>query len=1098
MAKVRSYFSLTALLVVLVVVLGVIPQASAQTSVFINEIHYDNASTDTGEAIEVAGPAGTDLAGWSIVLYNGANGLVYDTDALSGVIPNQQDGFGTVVVTYPTNGVQNGAPDGLALVNASNTVTQFISYEGTLTAVDGPAAGMTSTDIGVSQSGSGAVGNSLQLAGSGTVYEDFAWQAEATNTFGAVNTGQTFGDGDPGTPDLVVNEIDYDQPDADAAEYAEIKNNGSSAANLDAVTLELVNGTGGGAAIYQTFDLPDVSLAAGDYYVICANASTVANCDLDVTPDTNLIQNGSPDGVGLRFDGELLDAVSYEGDTGAPYTEGSGVGLEDAATANMSVSRCSDGADTDQNNVDFVHVASTPGEANACDGGGGEIGMCGDPATFIHEVQGSGTASPLNGSTVEVEGVVVGDFQNNGQADNGEFNGFFVQEEDADADADAATSEGIFVFAPGSTLDVQNGDVVRVLGTVSEFFNRTEIGLSEIASCEGTSTVTPASVSLPVASIGELEAFEGMSVVFPQQLVISEYFNFDRFGEIVLALPADGSDPAEPNRPFTPTAVVEPGSPEFVALQDLNLRSRITLDDGLSSQNPSFTRHPNGQAFTLDNRFRGGDIVQNAAGVLDFAFSLYRVQPTEGADYIPANPRPAAPDPVGGNMTVASFNVLNYFTTLTSEGNICGPSGNMECRGADTPEEFERQRAKIIAAIAAMDADVAGLIEIQNDEGESTEDLVNGLNDLVGAGTYAYIDTGFIGTDAIKQAFIYQPAEVTPVGSHAILDSSFDPDYRDTLNRPALAQTFRDNETNGVVTVVVNHLKSKGSDCNDVGDPDAGDGQGNCNVTRTMAAQVLADWLATDPTGSADSDFLIIGDLNAYDKEDPIDVLLANGYTDLVAQYNGEFAYSFVFDGQSGYLDHALANTSLLAHVTGTTVWHINADEADLIDYDMSFKSDAQDEIYAPDAYRSSDHDPVIVGLQLTEDNPLPVCSGATPSIASLWPPNHRFVGIDILGVTDSDGDEITITIDGILQDEAVDAKDSGNTAPDGKGVGTSTAQVRAERVESGNGRVYHISFTATDGNGGSCSGEVLVHVPVNRNGTAVDDDPLYDSTVMP
>ena len=185
--------------------------------------------------------------------------------------------------------------------------------------------------------------------------------------------------------------------------------------------------------------------------------------------------------------------------------------------------------------------------------------------------------------------------------------------------------------------------------------------------------------------------------------------------------------------------------------------------------------------------------------------------------------------------------------------------------------------------------------------------------------------------------------------------------FLDDYNRPVLAQTFQDNATGGIFTVAVNHLKSKGSDCNDVGDPDLGDGAGNCNLTRKAAAEALVDWLATDPTGSGDGDFLIIGDLNSYDKEDPIDVLLAGGYTDLIYQFLGEDAYSYVFDGQLGYLDHALAgaNVNLLDEVTGVTVWHINADEPDLIDYDMSFKQDAQDALYAPDAYRSSDHDPV-------------------------------------------------------------------------------------------------------------------------------------------
>jgi Ca2+-binding RTX toxin-like protein len=163
--------------------------------------------------------------------------------------------------------------------------------------------------------------------------------------------------------------------------------------------------------------------------------------------------------------------------------------------------------------------------------------------------------------------------------------------------------------------------------------------------------------------------------------------------------------------------------------------------------------------------------------------------------------------------------------------------------------------------------------------------------------------------------------------------------------------------------VAVNHLKSKGSDCNDVGDPDTGDGSGNCTGTRTLAAEALVDWLATDPTGSGDADSLIIGDLNSYDKEDPIDAIIAAGYTDLVAQYLGEHAYSFVFDGQVGYLDHALASASLAPQVTGVAEWHINADEPSLLDYDMSFKQPAQEALFEPNAYRSADHDPVIVGL---------------------------------------------------------------------------------------------------------------------------------------
>jgi len=172
--------------------------------------------------------------------------------------------------------------------------------------------------------------------------------------------------------------------------------------------------------------------------------------------------------------------------------------------------------------------------------------------------------------------------------------------------------------------------------------------------------------------------------------------------------------------------------------------------------------------------------------------------------------------------------------------------------------------------------------------------------------------------------------------------------------------------------VVVNHFKSKGSACDDIGDPDIGDGQGNCNLTRTSAAIALSNWLASDPTGSGDPDFLIMGDLNSYAKEDPIAALQSAEYTDMLAAYAGTEAYSYVFDGQSGYLDHALANGNLVSQVTDVAVWHINADEPAALDYNDYNQPD----LYAPDPYRSSDHDPVLVGLNL-----IPQCGGANATI---------------------------------------------------------------------------------------------------------------------
>jgi predicted extracellular nuclease len=320
-------------------------------------------------------------------------------------------------------------------------------------------------------------------------------------------------------------------------------------------------------------------------------------------------------------------------------------------------------------------------------------------------------------------------------------------------------------------------------------------------------------------------------------------------------------------------------------------------------------------------------------------------------------------------VLVASFNVLNYFTTLDDSGPICGPSADQGCRGADNAFEFVKQRDKLITAITELDAHVVGVIELENSASDfPIGDLVDGLNGATGPGTYAYVSTGPIGTDAIRVGLIYQPASVTPAGPFAVLDSSVDPTFNDDKNRPVMAQSFSENTSGLVFTVAVNHLKSKGSPCEDVGDPDIGDGQGNCNGVRTAAAAALVNWLATDPTGSDSDDYLIIGDLNAYSQEDPVTTIEAAGYIDLVEAFLGtgfaDGVYSFNFFSESGSLDHALSSPSMEASVTGTAIWHINADEPRALDYN-DFNQPA---LYNPDEFRSSDHDPLLVGLYGDED----------------------------------------------------------------------------------------------------------------------------------
>jgi predicted extracellular nuclease len=723
---------------------------------------------------------------------------------------------------------------------------------------------------------------------------------------------------------------------------------------------------------------------------VCTTAPTLAVGDVSApegnsgtTTVTFTISLSSPAGAGgVTFDVATADGTATVADDDYVATSLTGQTIP-AGSSSYSFSVPVNGDTAAEADETFLVDVTNVTGATISDGQGqGTIQNddvdCSAPYTHIYSIQGTGANAAVTGN-VTTQGVVVGDF---GGTDR--VSGFFLQ--DVTGDDDPNTSDGIFVFT-GAADPVSVGQVVRVTGFARERFNQTTINgsnsntaaVTQIADCGTTTSVPATDVSMPFASLDDPERYEGMLVRFPQSLVISEYFNYDRFGELVLAQPLDGE-----TRAFTPTSIVDPGGPALARLLANQLR-RITLDDNLSAQNPAFLRHPNGAAFSLENRFRGGDRVQNTVGVLGWDFSLYRIFPTAPADYTATNPRPSTPSPVGGSLRAAAMNTLNFFITgdyLTGNplDNKCGPLQNVECRGhdADQPDEFSRQRTKLLEALAGLDADVLGLNELENTAGVDAltdpQGIVPGLNAKLGAGTYAAIETGTIGTDAIRVGLIYKPAKVKPVGSFKLLTSAVDPRFIDTKSRPALAQTFESLENGARFTIVVNHLKSKGSDCNDVGDPDTGDGQGNCNGTRTKAAEALVDWLKTDPTGSGDADFLIMGDLNSYAKEDPIRAIqrgaddtggTGDDWTNLVARDLGPYAYSYVFDGMSGYLDHALGNANVASQVTKVAEWHINADEPDVLDYDTSFKPNAQDALWAPDAYRTSDHDPVLVGLEL-------------------------------------------------------------------------------------------------------------------------------------
>lgn len=583
---------------------------------------------------------------------------------------------------------------------------------------------------------------------------------------------------------------------------------------------------------------------------------------------------------------------------------------------------------------------------------------CDAPFTPIYAIQGAGNAAAITG-LVTTQGVVVGDYEGPSPA----LRGFYLQ--DLTGDGNPETSDGLFVFN-GNNDNVNLGQVVRVTGTAGEFQDQTQISLSSVADCGTTATPAPVEVNLPfepaVNGVAFLERFEGMLVRLPQTLYVTEFFQLGRFGQVVMS----GGD-----RLYQPTHVAEPGAPaQFEqAENDLN---RIIIDDALQNQNPDpilFGR--NGNPLSASNTLRGGDTATGIVGVMSYTWAgnsasgnAYRVRPISALggsipNFVAANERPSAPPVVNGSLKVASFNVLNYFLTL-GNGLGCSPDGSLNCRGADDATEFTRQRTKLLEALRKLDADIVGLIELENTTNvEPLADIVAGLNGLLGAEVYAYVNTGTIGTDAIKVGFLYKPSVVTPVGAPLIDNAAIH-------NRPPLAQLFEQGDAR--FTVIVNHFKSKGCSGATGLDLDQGDGQGCFNAQRTQQAEALMAFInATVIPSTGDPDVLIIGDLNSYAMENPITVIKNVGYVDLAASFGGATAYSYVFNGQWGYLDYALASTSLLSQVTGAAEYHINADEPSVLDYNTDFKSAGQvASLYAPDEFRTSDHDPVLVGLNLS------------------------------------------------------------------------------------------------------------------------------------
>ncbi|WP_168626077.1 ExeM/NucH family extracellular endonuclease [Cryobacterium sp. BB307] len=570
----------------------------------------------------------------------------------------------------------------------------------------------------------------------------------------------------------------------------------------------------------------------------------------------------------------------------------------------------------------------------------------------IAQVQGAAATTPLTGQTVTVEGIVTADYRGVSN-----FRGIVIQTEGSGGATDATpgASDGIFVYLNNANPAVAIGDKVRVTGTAGENFDQTQISATTAAQTElvEAGVGVPEATPLPATLVGaDREVLESQLVTPTGDYYLGSSHNLFSFGELWLSAQA----------PAVKSTETTDAGADANAIAAANAAKRLLLDDGYSIRVDN-SNHVGDQPYlTEDVVVRNGDkaVFPATPYVLAWGFNEWRLQPTvpitdaNGAPFKPTfeptNPRPASAPQVGGDFSIASFNVFNYFTTLTSQ--------NSQARGADTAADFAIQQAKIVTAINELGADVVALQEIENSVklgepvDEALQALVAALNAAAGAGTWDYVPTpaglnDAAITDFITNAIIFKPAAVTTVGDSF---TQVDETVWDIAREP-IGQTFEANETGKVFTVIANHFKSKSGT-----GADPADGQGHFNAERVEQANsllALVEQVSTDPARS--EDVFLIGDFNAYPEEDPVQVFTDAGWVDLLTELtDGQYTYSF--NGEWGSLDHIIASPSAAASVTGAGSWAINAPEWG----DRGYEFDATD----PDSvFRSSDHDPIKVGV---------------------------------------------------------------------------------------------------------------------------------------
>lgn len=631
-----------------------------------------------------------------------------------------------------------------------------------------------------------------------------------------------------------------------------------------------------------------------------------------------------------------------------------------------------------------------------------------DAASFrpIAEIQGTGSASPFDGQNVLTSGVVTASYPTGG------LNGFYLQTPGADT---PNASDGIFVYGGTSGFATYPavGDSVQVAGEVDEFFGATQILGSAVTPVAALGTVTPKTVvpGTDCALPGDA-CLTGAALDTAREVVESELFQptapwtltdvYDggpyyndgtnssaNRGEVGVA--ANSAVPL-----VSPTEVIDAQNTAAVtARKNYNDAHRIILDDAASLT--FSTTQNSAQAFpwlTPTHSMRvGAGITFTKPVVFTFGFNAWRIQPQAQVVGAPTGAlaieqtRPAAPENVGGDLKLATFNVLNFFPTTGNEfvssglgtctyftdragaqttNNSCNPNGP---RGAANDANLTRQRDKIVSAINTVGADIVSLEELENSVqfGKNRDfaigELVTALNADAGAGTWAFVPSASVlpplaEQDVIRNGFIYRPAKVALVGESTVLADQSTGTEAFADAREPLAQAFKKvgSPDANAFGVIVNHFKSKGS-----GTPDP-DGQGNANDRRILQANALVTFANDFQTSRGISRMFLAGDFNAYSEEDPIQVLKAAGYDNLESTSNpAEESYNF--DGQIGSLDHVLANAPAKADVNAVDIWNINSYES--VYYEYSRYNTNVTDLYAPNPFRSSDHNPEIIGINV-------------------------------------------------------------------------------------------------------------------------------------